>query len=192
MVWKRKKSLTTQIFNKSIACYVYLVSNHNSTTKHFFVSMHNLTPHDSPHPCSVITLWSCDKMLFSSEVLKVAASSIWSILWSLVCRQPFSFSCVVSHTDCKEQVMNSSSLCHKTFTNNTSVTGTEEYTRIPFAVLLLLFSPFFDQTESCNLLFKLLSNSLASKRVSFDSGNSGKVTGIKKIDGMSQEDFKLY
>ena len=75
--------------------------------------------------------------------------------------------------------------------NNTLVTGTEEYTEIPFS-FLPFFSGFFDQTESSNLLFKLLSNSSASKGVSFDSSNPGKVTGIKKIDGMSQEDFKLY
>lgn len=69
-----------------------------------------------------------------------------------------------------------------------AVKNTQEY------ILLssFCFCSFFDQTESCNLLFKLLSNSLASKMVLFDSGNPGKVTGIKKIDGMSQEDFKLY
>lgn len=60
------------------------------------------------------------------------------------------------------EVNNSSSLCQKILTNNTSVAGTKEYTKIPFAFLFFFF--FFDQTESCNLLFKLLFNSLASKK----------------------------
>lgn len=109
---------------------------------------------------------------------------------TLVCRQPFDFICVISHTDWKDQTNKGDEfklIVTKTTHQSLALKTTQG---IHFAFLLLFFLPSL--TNQNHLLFKLLSNSLASKRVSFDSSNPEKVTGIKKIDGMSQEDLKLY
>lgn len=67
---------------------------------------------------------------------------------------------------------------------------------LPFLLLLFFFLFFFfwSLTKQNHAICSSNSSSILwpQKGVSFDSGNPGKVTGIKKIEGMSQEDFKLY